>query len=119
MTLLAFLVALALLIAVHEYGHYRMAVACDVKVLQFSIGLGHPIWRWRSSRPRPGQFPKPPPKPSSKGNNGETKSGPQRPNQHRRRSRALLELHTVSLLVPVVRSLPVWPCQEEQGQETA
>ena len=26
MTLLAFLVALALLIAVHEYGHYRMAV---------------------------------------------------------------------------------------------
>ena len=55
MTALAFLVALAVLIAVHEYGHYRMAVACDVKVLQFSIGLGRPIWRWRSSRPRPGQ----------------------------------------------------------------
>ena len=55
MTLLAFLVALVVLIAVHEYGHYRMAVACDVKVLQFSIGLGHPIWRWRSSSPRPGQ----------------------------------------------------------------
>jgi len=55
MTLLAFLVALAVLIAVHEYGHYRMAVACDVKVLQFSIGLGRPIWRWRSSRPREGQ----------------------------------------------------------------
>jgi len=55
MTLLAFLVALVVLIAVHEYGHYRMAVACDVKVLQFSIGLGHPIWRWRSSRPRQGQ----------------------------------------------------------------
>ena len=55
MTLLAFLVALAVLIAVHEYGHYRMAVACDVKVLQFSIGLGRPIWRWRSSRPRQGQ----------------------------------------------------------------
>jgi regulator of sigma E protease len=55
MTALAFLVALAVLIAVHEYGHYRMAVACGVKVLQFSIGLGRPIWRWRSSRPRPGQ----------------------------------------------------------------
>jgi len=55
MTVLAFLVALAVLIAVHEYGHYRMAVACDVKVLQFSIGLGRPIWRWRSSRPRLGQ----------------------------------------------------------------
>ena len=55
MTLLAFLVALVVLIAVHEYGHYRMAVACDVKVLQFSIGLGRPIWRWRSSRPLAGQ----------------------------------------------------------------
>ena len=55
MTVLAFLVALAVLIAVHEYGHYRMAVACDVKVLQFSIGLGRPIWRWRSSRPLAGQ----------------------------------------------------------------
>ena len=55
MTALAFLGALVVLIAVHEYGHYRMAVACDVKVLQFSIGLGHPIWRWRSSSPRPGQ----------------------------------------------------------------
>jgi regulator of sigma E protease len=55
MTVLAFLVALVVLIAVHEYGHYRMAVACDVKVLQFSIGLGRPIWRWRSSRPLAGQ----------------------------------------------------------------
>jgi regulator of sigma E protease len=55
MTVLAFLVALVVLIAVHEYGHYRMAVACDVKVLQFSIGLGRPIWRWRSTRPLAGQ----------------------------------------------------------------
>ena len=35
------------------------------------------------SRPRPGQFPKPLPKPFPKGNCGETKSGPQRPNQQR------------------------------------
>ena len=55
MTALAFLGALVVLIAVHEYGHYRMAVACDVKVLQFSIGLGRPIWRWLSSRPLAGQ----------------------------------------------------------------
>lgn len=46
-TLLAFIVALALLIAVHEYGHYRMAVACGVKVLRFSIGFGHVLWRWQ------------------------------------------------------------------------
>jgi regulator of sigma E protease len=47
LTLLAFLTALALLIAVHEYGHYRIAVACGVKVLRFSIGFGKPLWRWQ------------------------------------------------------------------------
>jgi len=39
-TLLAFLVTLAVLIVVHEYGHYRVAVACGVKVLRFSVGFG-------------------------------------------------------------------------------
>ncbi len=48
MTLLAFLVALALLIAVHEYGHYRVALACGVRVLRFSIGFGKPLLRWQS-----------------------------------------------------------------------
>ncbi len=47
LTLLAFIVALALLIAVHEYGHYRVAVACGIKVLKFSIGFGKPIYTWR------------------------------------------------------------------------
>lgn len=46
-TLLAFLFALGVLIAIHEYGHYRMAVACGVKVLRFSIGFGRPLWSWR------------------------------------------------------------------------
>ncbi len=49
LTLPAFLVAIALLIAIHEYGHYRMAVACGVKVLRFSIGFGKPLWRWQAS----------------------------------------------------------------------
>ena len=35
---------LGLLIAVHEYGHYRVAVACGVKVLRFSVGFGKPLW---------------------------------------------------------------------------
>jgi regulator of sigma E protease len=39
-TVLAFLLTLGVLIVVHEYGHYRVAVACDVKVLRFSIGFG-------------------------------------------------------------------------------
>lgn len=46
-TLLAFAVALIILIAVHEWGHYRMARACGVKVLRFSIGMGRPLLRWR------------------------------------------------------------------------
>ena len=48
-TLFAFVVALGLLIAVHEYGHYRVAVACGVKVLRFSVGFGKPLLRWRKA----------------------------------------------------------------------
>jgi len=55
MTVLAFLGALGLLIAVHEWGHYRVAVACGVKVLTFSVGFGRPLLRWRSRQPHPGQ----------------------------------------------------------------
>ena len=44
-TLLAFLVTLAVLIAIHEYGHYRVAVACNVRVLRFSIGFGRVVYR--------------------------------------------------------------------------
>ncbi len=47
LTLLAFVVALGVLIAVHEYGHYRVAVACGVKVLKFSVGFGKPVYTWR------------------------------------------------------------------------
>ncbi len=49
LTLPAFILAIGLLIAVHEYGHYRMAVACGVKVLRFSIGFGKPLWRWQAN----------------------------------------------------------------------
>ena len=40
LTIAAFLVAIAVLVAVHEWGHFAMARACGVKVLCFSIGLG-------------------------------------------------------------------------------
>jgi len=43
-TVLAFIVTLGLLIVVHEYGHYRVAVACGVKVLRFSVGFGRTLW---------------------------------------------------------------------------
>jgi regulator of sigma E protease len=47
LTLVAFIVAIGLLIAVHEYGHYRVAVACGVKVLRYSVGFGKPLLRWQ------------------------------------------------------------------------
>jgi len=52
LTSFAFAFALLLLVAVHEWGHYRMALAFDVKVLRFSIGWGRPVLRWRSSNPQ-------------------------------------------------------------------
>lgn len=50
-TVLAFILTLGVLIVVHEYGHYRVAVACGVKVLRFSVGFGRVIWR---RQPTPG-----------------------------------------------------------------
>ena len=47
-TLAAFIVALGILIVVHEYGHYLAARLCGIKVLRFSVGFGRPIARWRS-----------------------------------------------------------------------
>ena len=46
LTIPAFVFALGILIAIHEYGHYRVAVACGVKVLRFSVGFGKAIFRW-------------------------------------------------------------------------
>lgn len=54
-TVLAFLLTLAVLIVVHEYGHYRVAVACGVKVLRFSVGFGRVLWR-RQSAPDATEF---------------------------------------------------------------
>ena len=51
-TLLAFVVTLGLLIVIHEYGHYRVAVACGVKVLRFSVGFGRPLVKWVRGRDR-------------------------------------------------------------------
>jgi len=42
-TLLAFLVALGVLVIVHELGHYLVARWCGVKVLRFSVGFGRPL----------------------------------------------------------------------------
>jgi len=44
--LLAFIVAISILIAIHEYGHYIVGRWTGMKVLRFSIGFGKPIWSW-------------------------------------------------------------------------
>jgi regulator of sigma E protease len=51
-TVLAFLLALGVLIVIHEYGHYRVAVACGVKVLRFSVGFGRVLWRRQATPDR-------------------------------------------------------------------
>ena len=50
LTLGAFLVAIAVLVAVHEWGHFAMARVCGVKVLGFSIGFGPRLVGWTSAR---------------------------------------------------------------------
>ena len=42
-----FIIAIGLLITVHEFGHFWVARRLGVKVLRFSVGFGKPIWSWR------------------------------------------------------------------------
>nr|WP_024965669.1 sigma E protease regulator RseP [Pantoea sp. IMH] len=41
----AFIIALGVLITVHEFGHFWVARRCGVKVERFSIGFGKALWR--------------------------------------------------------------------------
>jgi regulator of sigma E protease len=54
-TALAFVATLALLVVIHEYGHYRAALACGVKVMRFSVGFGRVLWR-RQVSPQATEF---------------------------------------------------------------
>ena len=49
-TAVSFVFAIGLLVAVHELGHYWVAVACNVKVLRFSIGFGPRLFGWTSTK---------------------------------------------------------------------
>jgi len=51
-TIVSFIVALGILIVVHEYGHYLVARLCNVKVLRFSVGFGRPLLTRRSGKDR-------------------------------------------------------------------
>ncbi len=45
-TIVSFLVAIAVLVTVHEFGHFWVARRLGVKVVRFSIGFGRPILTW-------------------------------------------------------------------------
>lgn len=44
-TFLLFIVTIAILVTIHEYGHFQVARWCGVKVLRFSIGFGRPLFK--------------------------------------------------------------------------
>ena len=43
-SLFYFIIALSLLVVIHEFGHYWVARRCGVKVLKFSVGFGKALW---------------------------------------------------------------------------
>ena len=43
-SILAFIILVGVLVAIHEYGHYLLARLCNVKVLRYSIGFGKVLW---------------------------------------------------------------------------
>ncbi len=49
-TIFAFIFALSILIAIHEYGHYIVARLCGVKVLRFSIGFGKVLYSYQKDK---------------------------------------------------------------------
>jgi regulator of sigma E protease len=47
-SILAFIVAIGILVTVHEFGHFWVARRLGVKVLRFSVGFGKPLWLRKS-----------------------------------------------------------------------
>ena len=46
-----FIVAISVLVAAHEFGHFSVARRLGFKVLRFSIGFGRPLLSWRGGPP--------------------------------------------------------------------
>ena len=51
LSIAAFIVAIGVLVTVHEFGHFWVARRLGFKVLRFSVGFGQPILRWRERQP--------------------------------------------------------------------
>jgi regulator of sigma E protease len=48
-SVLAFIVAIGVLVTIHEFGHYLAARSCGIRVLKFSIGFGKPIFKYQAN----------------------------------------------------------------------
>lgn len=48
-SVLAFIVAIGVLVTIHEFGHFWVARKMGVKVLRFSVGFGKPLWSRQSA----------------------------------------------------------------------
>ena len=49
-SILSFIVAISIIVTIHEYGHYIVARKLGVKVLRFSVGFGRAIYTYVSPR---------------------------------------------------------------------
>lgn len=47
-SILSFLVAIAILVGIHEFGHFWVARKLGIKIIRFAIGFGKPIWTYKS-----------------------------------------------------------------------
>jgi len=56
-SIVAFIVAIGVLVSVHEFGHFWVARRLGFKVLRFSVGFGRPLVRWRGSEGKRGSWP--------------------------------------------------------------
>jgi regulator of sigma E protease len=49
-SIVAFIVTIGILVAVHEFGHFWVARKLGIKVLRFAIGFGKPLWTYTSKK---------------------------------------------------------------------
>lgn len=47
-SIISFLVAIAILVGIHEFGHFWVARKLGIKIIRFAIGFGRPIWTYKS-----------------------------------------------------------------------
>ncbi len=48
-SLVSFIVAIAILVGIHEFGHFWVARILGIKIIRFAIGFGKPIWTYKSN----------------------------------------------------------------------